>query len=308
MDSSIMPTKFKDISLVQTTDFFYPLVDDPYQQGRIACANVLSDLYAMGVSECDNMLMLLAVSRRMSTEEKEIVTKLIIKGFNDLAKEAGTLVTGGQTVQNPWCIIGGVASAVVKDDDIIKPFAAVPGDVIILTKPLGTQLAVNSHQWLHLPEKWERVKHIVTEEDVIHGYQMGIISMTRLNKIAAQLMHKHHAHAATDVTGFGILGHANNLSSNQKARVDFEIHTLPILAKMKEVNSIVDFKLLKGFSSETSGGLLICLSEEDAHKYCEEIQRLEGYPAWIIGRVIESTSEKNQAHIIDNPNIIEVDF
>jgi selenide,water dikinase len=104
---------------VQTTDFFYPLVDDPYMQGKIACANVLSDLYAMGVSLCDNMLMLLGVSNQMTLKEREVVTPLIIKGFNDLAAEAGTTVNGGQTVLNPWYIIGGVATAVVKQEEII---------------------------------------------------------------------------------------------------------------------------------------------------------------------------------------------
>lgn len=119
LDSCVLPTRHPGISLVQTTDFFYPLVDDPYIQGKIACANVLSDLYAMGVSYCDNMLMLLGVSNQMTLKEREVVTPLIIKGFNDLAAEAGTTVNGGQTVLNPWYIIGGVASAVVKEEEII---------------------------------------------------------------------------------------------------------------------------------------------------------------------------------------------
>ncbi len=104
---------------MQTTDFFYPLVDDPYLQGKIACANVLSDLYAMGVSDCDNMLMLLGVSSDMTAKEREVVTSLMIKGFNDLAKEAGTSVNGGQSVINPWYIIGGVATSIVSSDEFI---------------------------------------------------------------------------------------------------------------------------------------------------------------------------------------------
>ena len=104
---------------MQTTDFFYPLVDDPYIQGKIACANVLSDLYAMGVSDCDNMLMLLGVSTDMTAKEREVVTSLMIKGFNDLAKEAGTSVNGGQSVVNPWYIIGGVATSVASSNEFI---------------------------------------------------------------------------------------------------------------------------------------------------------------------------------------------
>lgn len=119
LDSCVLPTRHKGLSLVQTTDFFYPLVEDPYMQGKIACANVLSDLYAMGVSDCDNMLMLLGVSTDMTAKEREVVTTLMIKGFDDLAKEAGTSVNGGQTVLNPWYIVGGVATSVVSSSEFI---------------------------------------------------------------------------------------------------------------------------------------------------------------------------------------------
>lgn len=119
MDSCVLPTRHEGIFIVQTTDFFYPLVDDPYMQGKIACANVLSDLYAMGVANCDNMLMLLGVSNQMTLKEREVVTPLVIKGFNDLALEAGTTVNGGQTVLNPWFIVGGVASGVVSNSEFI---------------------------------------------------------------------------------------------------------------------------------------------------------------------------------------------
>lgn len=82
--------------MVQTTDYIYPIVDDPYMMGRIACANVLSDLYAMGVTECDNMLMLLGVSNKMTDRERDKVMPLIIQGFKDAAEEAGTSVTGAK--------------------------------------------------------------------------------------------------------------------------------------------------------------------------------------------------------------------
>ena len=119
LDSCVLPTRHEGISLVQTTDFFYPLVDDPYVQGKIACANVLSDLYAMGVVECDNMLMLLGISNEMSANERQVVTPLIIKGFSDTAREAGTSVNGGQTVLNPWIIVGGVATSIASRHEFI---------------------------------------------------------------------------------------------------------------------------------------------------------------------------------------------
>merc|ERR1719383_840628 len=171
MDASITPLRHSGLSLVQTTDFFYPLVEDPYMQGKIACANVLSDLYAMGVTECDNMLMLLAVSTKMTEKERDVVVPLMMRGYKDCALEAGTTVTGGQTVLNPWCIVGGVATTVCQPNEFIIPDSAVVGDVLVLTKPLGTQVAVNAHQWLDQPERWNRIKLVVSEEDVRKAYQ-----------------------------------------------------------------------------------------------------------------------------------------
>ena len=127
-------------------------------QGRIACANVLSDLYAMGVVSCHNMLMLLSTSKEFSEAERDIVIPLMMRGFQDTAREAGCLVTGGQTVVNPWVIVGGVASSVCRDTDIILPERAAPGMVLVLTKPLGTQVVVNLHQWWEEQgDRWAKV-------------------------------------------------------------------------------------------------------------------------------------------------------
>lgn len=113
MDSSVVKIAHgQDLYLVSTTDFFFPSVEDPYVQGKIACANVLSDAYAMGVTEVDTMLMILGVCRDMSEKERDVVTTQMIRGFNDLAHQAQTNVTGGQTVMNPWPIVGGVAMSV----------------------------------------------------------------------------------------------------------------------------------------------------------------------------------------------------
>lgn len=305
MDSSITPLRHGGLSLVQTTDFFYPLVEDPYMQGRIAAANVLSDLYAMGVTECDNMLMLLACSTKMTEKERDVVIPLMMRGFKDCALEAGSTVTGGQTVMNPWCTIGGVGTTVCQPNEFIIPDSAVVGDVLVLTKPLGTQVAVNAHQWLDQPERWNRIKLVVSEEDVRKAYQRGMDSMARLNRTGARLMHKYNAHGATDVTGFGLLGHAQNLARNQKNEVSFVIHNLPVIAKMAAVAKACGnmFQLLQGHSAETSGGLLICLPREQAAAFCKDIEKQEGYQAWIIG-IVEKGNRT--ARIIDKPRVIEV--
>uniref|UniRef100_G1Q9Q9 Selenide, water dikinase 2 n=1 Tax=Myotis lucifugus TaxID=59463 RepID=G1Q9Q9_MYOLU len=307
IDSCVIPLRHGGLSLVQTTDFFYPLVDDPYMMGRIACANVLSDLYAMGITECDNMLMLLSVSQSMTEEEREKVTPLLVRGFRDAAEDGGTAVTGGQTVVNPWVIVGGVATVVCQPNEFIMPDSAVVGDVLVLTKPLGTQVAVNAHQWLDNPEKWNKIKMVVSREEVELAYREAMFNMATLNRTAAGLMHTFNAHAATDITGFGILGHAQNLAKQQRNEVSFVIHNLPIIAKMAAISKASGrFGLLQGTSAETSGGLLICLPREQAARFCSEIKSSkygEGHQAWIVG-IVEKGNRT--ARIIDKPRVIEV--
>merc|ERR1719188_1426396 len=216
----------------------------------------------------------------------------MMKGFQDTAREAGCLVTGGQTVVNPWCTVGGVASSVCRDGDVIMPENAEAGMVLVLTKALGTQVVVNLHQWME-------------EEEVKDAYRQGMMSMARLNLTGAKLMHKYKAGAATDVTGFGILGHAKNLAENQIQEVAFTIHTLPIIKNMVKVSKAVGnmFQLLQGYSAETSGGLLLAIGRQNAEAFIKEIKEIEGCDAWVIGDV---ESGPRTAKIADNPTIIEV--
>ncbi|KAK8764945.1 hypothetical protein V5799_032447 [Amblyomma americanum] len=119
-------------SLDQTIDYFYPSIEDTYLAGKIACANVLSDLYALGVTRCDNVLMVMAASTKLTEKQRDIVVPILIRGVKDLAEQAGT------------------RSA---ESEIILPDNAQPGDVLALTKPLDTQVSVNAHQWLEKPER-----------------------------------------------------------------------------------------------------------------------------------------------------------
>jgi len=305
MDSCIIPLRRNGLFLVQTTDFFYPLVDDPYMMGKIACANVLSDLYATGVLDCDNMLMLLAVSNQLSDKERDVVIPLLLRGFRDCAAEGGTSVQGGQTVINPWVTIGGVATAVCAPGEFLMPDGAQVGDVLLLTKPLGTQIAVLAHQWAEQkPDRYAKFQHVATLDDVKRTYERAMCSMARLNRTAARLMHKYEAHAATDVTGFGILGHAQNLARVQKNAVSFVIHNLPIINHVAAVAKACGMQsIFQGVSPETSGGLLIALPREQAVAFCKEIEKVDGFPAWIIG-IVERGDRT--ARITENPRIIDV--
>lgn len=187
---------------------------------------------------------------------------------------------------------------VCRKDEFIVPENAVPGDVLVLTKALGTQLAVNAHQWLrdpNLAHRWDQIKSSVTEDQVETAFGAAMRQMCRLNLTGAKLMHKHHAHAATDVTGFGIMGHANNLAQNQRAAVDFEIHTLPIIKDMTTVASFAPgFKLMDGYSAETSGGLLVALSEVDAAAFIAEIEAVDKVRLFVGGWEISFTLPSSQ--------------
>jgi selenide, water dikinase len=137
---------------------------------------------------------------------------------------------------------------------------------------------------------------------------MAIHSMTRLNRMAAKLYLKHDGHASTDITGFGILGHASNLARYQENPVAFHIHTLPIIPKMAKVNECVDFRLFQGLSSETSGGLFIAFPREKAEAFCKEIEELEGCPAWIVGDVVKWNEGDPRASISTQVKILEAPY
>jgi selenide, water dikinase len=307
LDCSVRETRQGHV-VISTTDFFFPLVDSPYLQGRIGAANVLSDLYAEGVEECDFMLMLLAACRDMPVEERTICTQQMVKGFSDACAEAGCAITGGQTVLNPWPIIGGVATSVVTKDGYISSDGSQVGDVLVLTKPLGTQVAVNVHEWKQLQnDRWtKKCKRILTDEQAGEMMHAAVCSMARLNKNGSRLMLKHHAHAGTDVTGFGFLGHAQNLMDNQVAEVGCLLHTLPCIKNTLQINDeVFDFRLRVGYSAETSGGLLISMTENDAKAFMAELKQEDGgCDAWIVGKVVADPHRK--AKIVDDATYLEV--
>jgi len=321
MDCAIVATRFPGLVSVSTTDFFYPNVEEPYAQGRVAACNVLSDLYAAGVVEPDSVLMALAVSLDMLPAERDAVTARMMRGFVDACTEAGCAVTGGQTIQNPWPIIGGVASATCAERELVRPEGALVGDVLVLTKPLGTQVAANLWQWrdggARFP-KFDKVRHLLVgaaeaEAEAEAGaaidpaavYDQAVAQMGRLNREGAAAMHAHGAHAATDVTGFGLLGHADNLALHTRARVRLELSLLPCIRGTVRVDDALggNFRLRQGLSAETSGGLLVALPPERAEAFIASLR----HPAWVVGAVrAADEGEPNRAVLAAGVSAIEV--
>ncbi|CAL8068734.1 unnamed protein product [Calicophoron daubneyi] len=277
--------------------------------GWITCCNVLSDMYAMGVVNCDNMLLVLGVCQSMSAKEQDVTSRLLMEGFRDCALEAGTFIRGGQTIISPWSMIGGVATSVCLDSEYIMPNQAELGDVLVLTKPLGTQVAVNCYQWMIDKHKFwtDTLQNVTNVEHLESLLKAATLSMAQLNRTAAQLMHKYHAHGCTDVTGFGLLGHANNLARVQlESNIGFKIHTLPCLEGVVHLSTSLNdrFNLMKGLSPETSGGLLVLLPAGSAPAFCQELTEITGCPSYVIGEVIESKSKS--ATLVTKPHVIEV--
>jgi selenide,water dikinase len=177
-----------DRLIVQTVDFFTPIVDDPYQFGQIAAANSLSDIYAMGGTP---IFALNIVAFPINDLPKDILTE-ILQGSADKALEAGITIVGGHSIDDKEPKYGLVVTGEVEEQNLVKNNGAQPGDALILTKPLGTGIIATA------------IKKGKADSDQIDA---AVLSMSTLNKAAAEAMNGLDVHAATDVPGFGLLGH-----------------------------------------------------------------------------------------------------
>ncbi len=195
--------------LLQTVDFFPPIVDDPFTFGRIAAANALSDIYAMG-GEPKLAQNLLCVPETMAEE----TVRAILSGGFDAANEAGVIVTGGHSVFDPVPKYGMCVSGFVHPDKLLTNGGAQPGDVLFLTKPLGVGVTVSAMG-----------AGLATGE----GQAAAIASMRTLNKAARDAMVSFPLHACTDVTGFGLIGHALEMAQASGVSVSIDSSALPLL-------------------------------------------------------------------------------
>jgi selenide, water dikinase len=273
--------------------------------GEIAFANVVSDVYACGVVEIDELKIILSIPEDLEDDEQQTVISEIVSGFKKSAALVNIKLSLENISLNPWCIIGGVATSVCTKDEIIYPTNAQVGDAIILTKPLGVQLATNAPIWMEEDsENWKKISEHLSRDDVLKCYDKAVKSMTMLNKVAAQLMHKYEAHACTDVTGFGLVGHAENLLQFQDKKLDFIITSLPVIKHVKKIAEALNRhqKLSNGRMVETSGGLLVILPAKKAQKFCDEFVNTSGSGCWIVGKVVSGTGKV----ITDSPQIVEV--
>ncbi len=199
-----------DLALVQTVDFFTPIVDDPFDFGRIAAANSLSDIYAMGATPISALNIAAFPTEKLNIR----ILERIIEGGAAIAQQAKVAIIGGHTIKDPEPKYGMAVVGIADPSKIVTNAGAQPGDVLLLTKPLGTGVLSTA------------LKH-----GAIDAAQMAqaVRWMVQLNDKAAVAMVKHGASAATDITGFGLLGHGLEIARASRVRLKIVANSVPLM-------------------------------------------------------------------------------
>jgi selenide,water dikinase len=258
-----------DLAIVNTVDFFTPIVDDPYTFGQVAAANALSDIYAMG-AEPKTALNIVAFPK--GTLDLEVLGE-IVRGGAERAREAGTVIIGGHSIIDLELKYGMAVTGVVHPDRVIRNVGVKRGDALVLTKPLGTGIVTTALKRRNASR---------------HSVRAAIESMVALNKAASSVMLKFPVHACSDVTGYGLLGHAQEMAGGSGVTIVLDARQLPVLPgarRLAEQGSLtggckrnrdylkdkiaVDRSVRDGLveialDPQTSGGLLIALPHSRA--------------------------------------------
>ncbi|WP_028612375.1 selenide, water dikinase SelD [Paenibacillus harenae] len=278
-----------ELALVQTLDFFTPIVDDPYDFGQVAAANAISDIYAMGGKP---LTVLNIVAFPIHTLDKQILTD-ILRGAADKVKEAGATLVGGHSIDDKEPKFGLAVTGLVHPGKVRTNAGAKPGDKLILTKPIGVGILTTSIK-----------KDQLTDEEIARVVKV----MATLNKAAAETMEPYDVHACTDVTGFGLLGHASEMAKGSGAGIRISKSNVPVLPRVRELaeagfvpgGTKNNFAHLEGsvtFAEEldqidqwilcdavTSGGLLIAVDPGQAEALLGKLQDAS-VDAHLIGEV-----------------------
>jgi selenide,water dikinase len=278
-----------DQALIFTTDFFTPVVDDPYTYGAVAAANAMSDVYAMG----GQVVLALSIAAFPPQLPASVIGE-ILRGAAEKVAEAGGVIAGGHTIDDDEPKFGLAVMGTVHPSSVGRKGGARPGDQLLLTKPLGVGIITTAAKG--------------DQADPAH-LEAAIQSMLQLNRRAAELAQQVSFHAMTDITGFALLGHADEMASQSSVRFRFELKRLPFLDGAR---AYADLWLFPGgtcnnertfeghvtfrdipdetqqllYTPETSGGLLIALAPAEADRL-EALYGEAGQPVWRVGEVLE---------------------
>ncbi len=288
-----------DIAIVENVDVFTPIHDDPVTQGRIVACNATNDVFAMGAAR---ILSLQAFAAYPEDLDESIVVG-VLRGMSEFMRELGASVTGGQTITNPCPVFGGIALGMAHPKDIVYSGGAQPGDVVILTKPLGIQPAMRSYRDLK-DEKRDKVLERFNESDLIAMQEAAVSIMTKSNLEVAQAMNEVGVNAATDVTGFGLLGHAGNVSA--LSNLDVILDVMPVIRGTLELAKFYGHKLAQGLAAETAGGMLVFLDASKTEEFASLLER-NGLPCWTVGQT-EKPEGAPTARLTKDVEYVETEF
>ena len=290
-----------DLAIVQTVDFFTPIVDDPYWFGQIAAANALSDIYAMGGTPKTAMNLVAFPVKDMDIS----ILRQIIQGGVDKMNEAGVVLVGGHSVEDKELKYGLSVTGFIRPDRVLTKKNLQMGDCLILTKPLGTGI-INT-----------AIKGGLASKEIIDTVTQ---LMATLNSDAAEVMQDYPVHACTDITGFGLLGHIVEMVKDSGLGIRIHAESIPILPetlnyagmglmpagayKNREfyelfvkmaptVGRLVQDVL---YDPQTSGGLLICLDRDNADGLLQSLKEKGVHGAAMIGEVVSDPKEKIIVH------------
>ena len=285
-----------DTAIIQTIDFITPIVNDPYSFGQIAAANSISDVYTMGGRPVTAMNVVCFPSGDMDIG----ILREILRGGLDKIHEAGASLMGGHSVNDPEMKYGLSVTGVVHPDKLITNSGTRIGDSLVLTKPLGTGVMSTALK-----------NRLISEKEM----KEALKSMTSLNKTAAELMIEMGAHACTDITGFGLIGHASHLIQEGETGIEFDFGAIPFFAGVMELSQkevypgglgrnrdfylpnvefkgrIPQYKRNLLFDPQTSGGLLVALPPQKAELFIKKLRQSKVNAA-IIGKVVKQAEHK----------------
>jgi selenium donor protein len=285
-------------ALVQTVDFFTPIVDDPFCYGEIAAANALSDVFAMGGRPLTALNIVGTPDQKISA--KAIAT--ILRGGLSKAREAGCAVIGGHTIRAPEPLYGMAVTGIVDPRKIMTNSTARPGDMLLLTKPLGTGIVTTG------------IKRNLTSRALA---KKTIAFMSKLNRVGTVLAERRLVNAATDVTGFGLLGHLASMCRASKVSAELFAGHTPVLSdevfdliargcipggtrdNLKMADAIVDWgdtpqpqRILLA-DAQTSGGLLLCVAKTKLEKVLTVLRNARTPSAAVIGKIVRRRRNKS---------------
>jgi selenide,water dikinase len=285
-----------DVAIIQTTDFFPPLCSDPYEFGEIAATNALSDVFAMGGRPISALNLVMFPSSKIEMS----VLRSILEAGAAKTEEAGAILTGGHTIDDNTPKYGLAVTGIVHPEKIISNAQAKDGDVLILTKPIGTGVIIAGHR---------------LEEIDQHKYQVALDSMKTLNNTACEVMQKFDIKCATDITGFGLAGHAYKMAKASNVSIELDTKTTPLFEGVYELLDMgcipgasfrnysyienellvenVDYNLkMAMFDAQTSGGILMCVPKDQADIVIKELKAKGLNHSSTIGRVVSAQTRR----------------